>query len=161
MPSTARKDINLNIVPAFAEKFKEGDSILFVGVSRPFGPLYKQIFKDRFYVTVDINPNTNPDVVGDIEKCQMADKSFDGIVMIGVYEYLNDPQRAFAEIYRILKDDGWALFCVPGPGYYSDKPIVCPETANEVVKPMVVKEMRITYYKNDNPNYIHLFCQKK
>ena len=162
MPSVARKHINYEIMPRFAKMFKPGDWILFVGVSRPFDDLYKSMFSRSLLETIDIKKtNPEPDMLGDISNCpEILDDFYAGVIMIGVYEYLKDRPGAFKEIYRILKPRGLALICVPGEGYYHDKPTVKPKDAESVIQPLRLKSMEITYYKSNIPNYIHLIGEK-
>lgn len=154
MSSPARIKIN-ELIPEFAKKV--GERVLFIGVHPKID--YSIYFKD--YETMDINPKTEPDIVGDIQNCpEIRDNTYDGVIMVGVYEYLDRPQLAFREINRILKDRGRALVCVPGPAYYVDKPTVLPTIAPIVIRPILMESMEITYYKTSEPYYLHIIAKK-
>ena len=54
-------------------------------------------------------------VLGDAEDLPFAEDSFDRYVSAGSIEYWPDPQRAIAEAYRVLRQDGVALVVGPLP----------------------------------------------
>ena len=152
--SPARKKIN-QIIPEFAKTVR--DRVLFVGVHPKID--YSSYFK--YFQTIDINPETDPDIIGDIQHCPgIGDKTYDAVIMIGVYEFLERPFLAFTEIHRILKNSGKALICLPGPAYYPDKPTVLPTIAPIVIRPLIMESMEITYYKNNEPYYLHIIARK-
>jgi SAM-dependent methyltransferase len=154
MSSPARKRIN-QIIPEFAKVV--GERVLFVGVHPRID--YSSYFKD--FETMDINPKMEPDIVGDIQNCpQIRDKTYNAVVMIGVYEYLERPFFAFKEISRILKIEGKALICLPGPAYYVDKPTVLPTIAPIVIRPLLMESIEVTYYRTDEPYYLHIIARK-
>ncbi len=49
---------------------------------------------------------------GDIENIPFADASFDLVLCIGVFGYLLSDQKAFREVYRVLKPGGYFLVTV-------------------------------------------------
>ncbi len=76
---------------------------------------YEQIFKKLFgqgYLTADLlNPRAM--IKMDITNIQYADQSFDVIFCNHVLEHIQDDNQAIAEIFRVLKNDGWAILLVP------------------------------------------------
>ena len=65
--------------------------------------------------------------VGDIEHIPFADNSFDGIVCLGVMEYLSSDEPALREMWRVLKPGGWAVITTPSsvcPFFYADRALV-------------------------------------
>jgi ubiquinone/menaquinone biosynthesis C-methylase UbiE len=65
--------------------------------------------------------------VGDIERIPFPDNSFDGVMSLGVMEYLSEDEPALREIWRVLKPGGWAVITTPSsicPFYYMDRAIV-------------------------------------
>ena len=117
--SPARKDVNQAIFE-FSKEIRPGSKILFVGVDPVWN--YKFQFDHCVYETLDIKTSRHPDILGDIQNCpQIKDKTYDAIIMTGVYEYLDKPYIAIEEIYRVLKDKGKLLICMPGIAYYGDK----------------------------------------
>lgn len=65
--------------------------------------------------TIDINPDSDADIVADI--CEfnedIMDSSFDVVVCTEVLEHVSNPFRAVSEILRILKPHGVAYFSAP------------------------------------------------
>ena len=51
--------------------------------------------------------------VADVSALPFSDESFDGIYTMGTLEHLPDPERAFAEIARVLRPGGLAIVGVP------------------------------------------------
>jgi SAM-dependent methyltransferase len=74
---------------------------------------YKELFKDCDYRTMDYDARTGADVVGDIHNIPLADESIDGIICHSVLEHIENPQRAMAEMRRILKPGGKLFVYVP------------------------------------------------
>ena len=62
--------------------------------------------------------------VGDIERIAFPDNTFDGVMCLGVVEYLSSDLPALHEIWRVLKPDGRAVITTPSstcPFYYMDR----------------------------------------
>lgn len=136
--------------------------VLFVGVHSHLDTFYREMLPDM--ETMDINPNTPvpPDIVGDIQYCpQVKDESYSGVIMVGVYESLTAPQKAFSEINRITRRGGKAMLGLPGPAYYPDKPVMTPERVFSEIKPLLLLNMDITYYRNDIPYYLSIISEKR
>lgn len=70
------------------------------------------------YKIMDVVPDYNPDVVGDIHKMPFNDNSIDAIFCLAVLEHVEDPIRACQEIYRVLKEGGYCLVYIPFLYYY-------------------------------------------
>lgn len=65
--------------------------------------------------------------VGDIEKIPFPDHTFDGIVCLGVVEYLASDGQALGEMHRVLKPGGCAVITTPSsvcPFFYLDRALV-------------------------------------
>lgn len=91
-------------------------SILDVGGGKPFQKIlgkHKNILAGKKYITLDIDPGTHPDIVGDAHKMPFPDNSFDAVLHVYVFEHLHHPQDAISEIYRVLKPGGYMLGIVP------------------------------------------------
>jgi len=75
--------------------------------------------------------------VGDIERVPFPDNTFDGVMCLGVMEYLNSDEPALREIWRVLKPGGQAVITTPSsicPFHYMDSAI---ETAGFLARPLV------------------------
>jgi SAM-dependent methyltransferase len=69
--------------------------------------------------------------VGDIERIPFPDNTFDGVVSLGVLEYLDADARALKEIKRVLKPGGKAVVSTPNavcPLYQMDRMIAAAES---------------------------------
>ena len=63
--------------------------------------------------SLDYDPSTKPDIVGDIMALPFADSSQDAYICMSVLEHVNAPHRAVDELYRTLKPGGPLLAYVP------------------------------------------------
>jgi ubiquinone/menaquinone biosynthesis C-methylase UbiE len=73
------------------------------------------------------NYNRDRYQVGDIEKIPFPDNTFDGIVCLGVVEYLASDDAALTEIHRVLRSGGYAVITTPSsicPFFYLDRALV-------------------------------------
>ncbi|OGI78919.1 hypothetical protein A3F19_01740 [Candidatus Nomurabacteria bacterium RIFCSPHIGHO2_12_FULL_37_29] len=70
------------------------------------------------YKILDPIPDYHPDIIGDIHSLPFADNSQEAIICIAVLEHVEDPIRAWQEIYRVLKPGGHAFIYVPFLYYY-------------------------------------------
>jgi ubiquinone/menaquinone biosynthesis C-methylase UbiE len=69
--------------------------------------------------------------VGDIERIPFPDNTFDGVVCLGVLEYLDTDAKALREIERVLKPGGMAVVSTPNaicPLYQMDRIIAAAES---------------------------------
>lgn len=104
--------------------------------------------------------------MGDISECpQIEDNSIDLVILIGVYEFVNNDRKKmmFEEINRILKPTGKALLSLPGEGYYeSPDNHVKPHEIWDKIAPMKPEEI---YVIEDNaerkPSSIHVIAIRK
>ena len=74
------------------------------------------------YVCLDKVKTPNINILADAENMSMVEsKSFDGVLSTSMLYYPENPERAVAEIYRVLKDGGLALLELLGPGWRYDR----------------------------------------
>jgi SAM-dependent methyltransferase len=90
---------------------------------------FRDLFAGVDYRTLDVAPETNPDIVGDIHDLPFDDGSVDAFICRSVLEHVRSPERAVAEMARALRPGGQLLLTVPstypyharpGPGGYPD-----------------------------------------
>jgi ubiquinone/menaquinone biosynthesis C-methylase UbiE len=65
--------------------------------------------------------------VGDVEHLDYPDNTFDGIVCLGVMEYLSSDEPALREMWRVLKPGGVAVITTPSsicPFFHFDRAVV-------------------------------------
>jgi len=72
-------------------------------------------FKQSEFFNIDIDPNTNPDLVHNLDKVPypFEDNSFILIKADHVLEHLTNPFEVMKELYRILKPNGRLIIRVP------------------------------------------------
>lgn len=70
------------------------------------------------YKVMDPVPDFHPDIVGDIHDLPFEDNSVDAIICIAVLEHIENPFKAFEEMYRVLKKGGYCFIYVPFLYYY-------------------------------------------
>lgn len=70
---------------------------------------YRNLCRYHEYVRMDVVPGQNVDAVGRIEAIPFTDKTFDSILCTQVLGDVYELERAFKEIYRVLKPNGVAL----------------------------------------------------
>lgn len=58
-------------------------------------------------------------VVGSVEAMPFADNFFDIVIMAWVMEHLENPNKAFMEIFRVLKPGGQLIFLAPNTWNYN------------------------------------------
>ncbi len=79
------------------------------------------------YRILDPVPDYNPDIIGNIHNLPLENGSVDAIICIAVLEHVENPFKAFEEMYRVLKKGGHCFIYTPflyyyhaQPGYYGD-----------------------------------------
>ncbi len=65
---------------------------------------YTKFFPNRY--TVDIDPEREPDLVGDIHNLSLDNNSYDVVLCTEVLEHCHTPQKAIDELMRVLKPGG-------------------------------------------------------
>jgi ubiquinone/menaquinone biosynthesis C-methylase UbiE len=64
-------------------------------------------------VSLDYDPNTKPDIVGDIMALPFEDNSQEAYISMSVLEHVDNPHKAVDELYRTLRAGGMGLLYVP------------------------------------------------
>jgi SAM-dependent methyltransferase len=82
---------------------------------------YKNLFLNSNYKTLDVDENTNPDIVADIHNIPLENESVDAIICASVLEHVENPLLAVKEMYRILKPGGKIFVYVPSIYPYHSK----------------------------------------
>lgn len=73
-------------------------------------------------VNLDIEPFANVDIVADARSMPFPEKSFDLVILEYVIEHVEDSQKMFSEIYRVVKDAGLVYSTVPFMQSYHGNP---------------------------------------
>lgn len=85
---------------------------LHVAPERSFVPRLKKLLSRGKYITADLY-DSRATVKMDITNIDFAGESFDAIYCSHVLEHVQDDRKALGEFYRVLKNNGWAVFMVP------------------------------------------------
>jgi len=155
--------LNTHLLPRMASILTNGDEVLFVGTdtSWDYKPFFWNPAKQCPYFTLDISADNQPDIVGNIEECpQLESDRFKLVILIGVYEFLKRPDKAFSEIRRLLKPGGYLLVALPGKGYFSDYRGIERKQAIDILKDYQVLETYYLWEGHEEPNSICVLCQK-
>lgn len=65
------------------------------------------------YISGDLNPSMNCDIILDITEMNFEDNFFDIIICNHVLEHVKDDQKAMSELLRVLKSEVIAILQVP------------------------------------------------
>ncbi len=85
--------------------------VLHFAPEQPFLKRFKAL-KNLEYITADLD-SPIADKKLDVTAMDLPDNSFDVILCNHVLEHVNDIDKAFSEILRVLKPGGWAILMVP------------------------------------------------
>ena len=157
--------INTKLIPSLLPGLKEGDNVLFVGTDSAWD--YKNLFFNPSllcnFETMDKNSNLKPDIVGDISNCpQVETGRYDLVLLIGVYEFVNDKPAMFAEINRILKPKGRVMLSLPGRVYYASlNNSIEPWEIFKQIRPLLAKEVYVVgETENSRPTSVHIVATR-
>jgi len=89
------------------------------GSSNRYNDLFNDVSK---YITLDIDPANNPEIVASVEDIPLGDKSVDTVISTQVLEHLKNTELAIKEFYRVLKPGGYALVTIPQCGELHEEP---------------------------------------
>jgi len=62
---------------------------------------------------LNIDPTTNPDILGNVDNIPCDDSSFDCLLATELLEYTKEPKIVLREFYRILNNDSFVLLSIP------------------------------------------------
>lgn len=116
MKANARKRAGWERLENLGEMMDLPDNrILDIGIHGDVWPGgHKYMFKNARYETLDIDPQVQPTHVGDIREAPFEDETFDMVICHSVLEHvLENREKTYPEIYRILKKGGVAVIVVP------------------------------------------------
>lgn len=85
--------------------------VLHFAPEQPFLKRFRSL-KNLDYTTADLD-SPIADLHLDVTDIAMPDNTFDVVICNHVLEHVSDANKAFSEILRILKPNGWAILLVP------------------------------------------------
>ncbi|MEK7177181.1 MAG: class I SAM-dependent methyltransferase [Patescibacteria group bacterium] len=95
------KKITRRNLEEFLKRYATKSRVLDVGSG---GSSYQKFFPNR--VTVDIDPNREPDVIGDAHALPFKDGEFETVLCTEVLEHVKNPFDVEKEFWRVLKPGG-------------------------------------------------------
>ncbi len=95
----------------YALKFIKGRTLDLGAGQAKYKPLIEQAADE--YVTFDLVPGKNIEVVGEITATGFPNESFDTIICTQVFEHIPVPWQAVKEIGRLLKSGGIVILTAP------------------------------------------------
>ena len=90
-----------------------GSSIGSFQKSSRFKDSSKSIGSAKKYLTMDINPDSGADIVGDAHNLPFKENEFDIIIANNVIEHFYNPAKATSEMKRVLKKGGLVYYTIP------------------------------------------------
>ncbi len=109
--TAVRACLEREALPPFAALFSPTDLVLNVGAGRHD---YRAFFGCRV-VTSDVAPGC--DQTFPAEAMLYTNASLDGVLMVGVFERLDDPMQAMRELFRVLRPGGFLLLSLLDLGF--------------------------------------------
>lgn len=91
--------------------FEASLKVLHFAPEQPFLKRFKAL-KNLDYTTADLD-SPIADLHLDVTNIDLPDDQYDVVICNHVLEHVNDVNKAFSEIKRILKPGGWAILMVP------------------------------------------------
>lgn len=104
------------LLPEFANRFGPKHVVLNIGAG---DHAYREFFRCRV-VTSDRQPGC--DEMFQAEQIPYVNDSVDGVLMMGVFERLDDPMQAMRELRRVVRPGGWLLVSALDLGFDYRKP---------------------------------------
>lgn len=109
--TTARAFFERQLLPDFAARFGGADRVLNIGAGNH---AYREFFSCPV-VTSDREPGCDKQFLA--ESIPYGDESVSGVLMMGVFERLDDPMQAIREIWRVLRRGGYCLLSALDLGF--------------------------------------------
>jgi SAM-dependent methyltransferase len=117
LPNVLAIEVINAAVTAFSNTFSPTSPILDIGSCYEAGYHRwcdrRALFPDLEYVGCDIRSGPGVDRIEDAQKLTFSDSSIGTVILLETLEHLPDPERAMAEVHRVLRDDGLLLLSVP------------------------------------------------
>lgn len=114
--ANAKRRASFHRLALLANKYDwEDKKVLDIGIHGDVWPGgHGFFFNNATYETLDIDPYVQPTHVADVRELPFEDNSYDLIICHSVIEHvLENREKAYAEIYRVLNKGGTAVYVIP------------------------------------------------
>lgn len=149
--TNARAVFERDVLPAFAGLFDRTDLVLNIGAGR-------HAYRDRFacrLVTSDRQPGC--DETFPAEAIPYGDASVDGVLLMGVFERLDDPMQVMRELWRVVRPGGYLLISALDLAFPWRKPCdrwrLSPGGALHIARDFIVLGLR---HVDGEVHFLHL-----
>ena len=116
------KKITRKHLRPFLQKYSTQEVVLDIGGGRAIkNHSYQDVFPNRH--TFDIDPNREPDTIGDAHALPFSNESYSFMVCTEVLEHLHSPQIAIDEMERVMKSGGTLILTTRFVFPIHDQPI--------------------------------------
>jgi len=94
---------------------QNGTNVLNVGAGGDVARVITEELKGKSIdmKSMDIDPEMNPDIVGDVCNIPFPDQSLDLLIIMEVLEHVKEPFIAISEVYRVLKPNAKVILSTP------------------------------------------------
>ncbi len=106
-------------------------------------------------LNIDIVPDTEPDIIGDLHSIPLKDEAVDTIVSIAVLEHTKFPWIVTQEFYRILKPGGYGVIAVP----FIQPQHACPDDYCRFTENGLVELSKYSGFEVIETAHVHHFGQ--
>lgn len=163
MGSKGRAVLHTEVIPKFASFFKNGDKIIEVGkhIFWDYKPFFFNAALMCDFTSIDVkeglrDQQTNEQLeytVADITQSSMDSDSVDGFLFIGMHDNINNADRAYSEMLRILKPGGRIIVAFPGTGAKCGGSLVGKEDWQKYLDGYIIDEVNYVYDPENNERY--------
>lgn len=163
MRSKGRAVLHHEILPRFASFFTHGDRVVDVGrhIYWDYSSYFFNPVRMCDYIQIDTQPGLKDQdtqepidyVVDDICQSKMEDNSVNGFVFIGMHDNINNAQKAYDEMYRMLKPGGRILVAFPGNGASCGGRLTTMFDWADYVNKFIIDEVTYVYKPENNERY--------
>lgn len=163
MSSKGRAVLHEELLPKFSKFFKREDVIVEVGkhIFWDYKPFFFNPNLLCNYKTIDIQPGlldqqTSEPLeyeVDNIMQSKMESNTVDGFLFIGLHDNVGDPDKAYAEMLRILKPGGRIIVAFPGSGAQCGGELVGMDEWQKFLKGYIIDEVHYIYDPENEERY--------
>lgn len=104
--------------------------------------------------TVNLNPDTGPDVVADAHALPFPDNIFDRALLLEVLEHVHDPEKVMSEASRVTKVGGFVIVSMPYIYPYHPDPLDYVRWSPEKIQEVAARNDLVLYQETKMGNLL-------